>query len=151
LKTVNNLLQVLPEPVIACCKGCVGYSSYFYSVPRTSVDLMNFACPFYQQRPFSSHGLQYLFVHAPACTFQKLLIRRAFSLFLIWGKAARRATDMSAPSIPAYTFLQKQSFYSLYIMESNCVDNSVASAVKYRNFWLIGLNSCMRKQVYHPY
>jgi hypothetical protein len=47
---------------------------------------------------------------------------------------------LAAPSVPAYTFLQKQSFYSLYITESNCVDNSVAGALKYRNFWLIGLN-----------
>jgi hypothetical protein len=90
-----------------------------------------------------------LFIHrAAASTFHKLLIHWAFCLFLIWGKAKQLegSLTLAAPSIPAYTFLQKQSFSLLcllwfsellYTTGRNSVHNSVAGACKYRRFWLI--------------
>jgi len=86
-----------------------------------------------------------LFIHrAAASTFQKLLIHRPICLFLIWGKAKQLegSLTLAAPSIPAFTFLQKQSFSLLcllwfsellYTTGRNSLHNSVAGACKYRS------------------
>jgi hypothetical protein len=75
-------------------------------------------------------------------------MHRAFCLFLIWGKAKQLEGSLTlpAPSIPAYTFLQKQSFSLLYLLwfsellyitGRNSVHNSVPGVCKYKTFWLI--------------
>jgi hypothetical protein len=46
---------------------------------------MNFACPFHQQQ---SHALFFVHRAAASSTFQKLLIRQAFCLFLIPGQSS---------------------------------------------------------------